>query len=163
MTNSVQERSTRMRRFVTVLWAVCLVLVVLERFSSATIDLVRSGFAGAALRRLACQTASAIPEGLFLLGLWWVRETLSAFARGELFGPQVTRMLDRVGIVLVCGSIARIFIVPGVCRLLGFGWDYWIAFDASGMVLAAMGLALKAIAGVLRRASTIAAELDEIF
>ncbi|HKO55878.1 MAG TPA: hypothetical protein VJ276_08360 [Thermoanaerobaculia bacterium] len=160
---TIQQHSVRMRRSVTVLWAVCAVLVVLERFSAATISLVTSGFAEAAVRRLACQAVSAVPEALFLLGLWWVRETLAAFSRGELFAPHVTRMLDRVGVVLLCGSAAQILIVPGVCRLLGFSRGYWIAFDAAAMVLAATGLALQAIAGVLRRASTIERELDEIF
>jgi len=152
-----------MRRFVTVLWTICLTLVVLERFSAAIIRVVTSGFAGEALRWLACQAAAAVPEGLFLLGLWWVREALAAFARGELFALPMTRMLDRVGVVLACGSAARILIVPGVCRLLGFDAGHWIAFDAAGMVLGAIGLALKAIAGVLRHASTVQSELDEIF
>jgi hypothetical protein len=152
-----------MRRFVTVLWIVCLTLVLLERFSAAGIKVFASGFANVALRAFACQAAAAIPEGLFLLGLWWIRDALAAFSRGELFAIPMTRMLDRVGVVLACGSAARIFIVPGVCRLLGFDAGYWIAFDAAGLVLGAIGLALKAIAGVLRHASTIQSELDEIF
>jgi hypothetical protein len=152
-----------MRRFVTVLWIVSLAMVILERFSNATIQLMKSGFAADAWRYLACQAVAAFPELLFVLGLWWVREALSAFSRGELFAGHITRMLDRVGIVLVCGSVARVFIVPGACRLLGFDAGHWIAFDAAGMVLGAIGLALKAIAAVLRHASTIQSELDEIF
>ncbi|MFL6247380.1 MAG: DUF2975 domain-containing protein [Thermoanaerobaculia bacterium] len=160
---SVQQYSARMRRVVTVLWMVCLTLVVLERFSAASIKVFASGFAGEAWRALACQAAAAFPEALFLCGLWWIRDALAAFSRGEMFSNTITRMLDRVGVVLVCASAARILIVPGVCRLLGFNPGYWIAFDAAGMVLAAIGVALKAIAGVLRHASTIQAELDEIF
>jgi hypothetical protein len=152
-----------MRRFVTVLWAVSLSLVVLERFSAAIINVFARGFAGEALRWLACQAVATVPEGLFLLGLWWVRAALAAFARGELFALPMTRMLDRVGVVLACGSAARILIVPGICRLLGFDEGHWIAFDAAGMVLCAIGLALKAIAGVLRHASAVQSELDEIF
>lgn len=162
-TASIQRHSARMRRFVTVLWTASVTLVVLERFSAATIDAVRSGFAGDALRALACQAAAAVPEGLLLLGLWWVREALAAFARGELFAAPMTRMLDRVGVLLACGSAARIFLVPGACRILGFDSGHWIAFDAAGLVLGAIGLAFKAIAGVLRHASTIQSELDEIF
>lgn len=162
-TFSVREHSARMRRFVTVLWAVCLVLVVLERFSAAGIQVFATGFAAQALRVFACQAVAAVPEALFLLGLWWVREALTAFSRGELFTMPMTRMLDRVGIVLACGSAVRIFLVPGACRLLGFNAGHWIAFDAAGLVLGAIGLAFKAIAGVLRHASTIQSELDEIF
>lgn len=152
-----------MRRFVTVLWTVCVTLVVLERFSAAGIKVFASGFAGEAWRALACQAVAAVPEALFLLGLWWIRQALAAFSRGELFTMALTRMFDRVGVVLVCGSAARILFVPGACRLLGFDAGYWIAIDAAGMVLAAIGLAFKAIGGVLRHASTIQSELDEIF
>lgn len=160
---SIQHHSARVRRFVTLLWIVCLTLVVLERFSAATIRVFASGFADDALRALACQLVAAVPEVLFLLGLWWIRDALTAFTRGELFAIPMTRMLDRVGIVLACGSAARIFLVPGACRLLGFDAGHWIAFDAAGLVLGAIGLALKAIAGVLRHASAVQSELDEIF
>ncbi len=162
-TSAIQQHSARMRRFVTVLWAICLTLVVLERFSAAGIQLFATDFAGHAWRAFACQAMAAVPEGLFLLGLWWVREALAAFSRGEWFAAPMTRMLDRVGIVLACGSAARILLVPGACRLLGFDSGHWIAFDAAGLVLGAIGLALKAIAGVLRHASRIQSELDEIF
>ena len=159
----LRRHSARVRRSVTVLWSACLVLVVLERFSAATIRLFADGFSGEALRHLACEAAAAVPEGLFLLALWWVREALAAFARGEWFGAPMTRMLNRVGIVLACGSAMRILIVPGICRLLGFSEGHWIAFDAAGMVLGAIGLAFQAIAGVLRRAAAIQSELDELF
>ena len=152
-----------MRRYVTVLWIVSFILVVLERFSAAGIKVFASGFAADVLRAFACQAAAAVPEGLFLLGLWWVRDALTAFARGEWFAMPMTRMLDRVGVVLAVGSAVRIFLVPGACRLLGFDAGHWIAFDAAGMVLGAIGLALKAIAGVLRHASVVQSELDEIF
>jgi hypothetical protein len=159
----IQQRSARTRRFVTVLWVLCAALVLGERFSEATIRAVQTDFAAPAMRHLACQSVAAVPEVLFLLALWFVRQTVAAFARGELFAPLVPRMLERVGIFLICGSLTRILIVPGACRLLGFDAGYWIAFDASGMVLCAIGLALHAIAGVLRRAASIESELSEIF
>ena len=152
-----------MLRFVTVLWAICLTLVVLERFSAASIRLVSGGFAGEALRAFAFQAVAAVPEALYLLGLWWIRDALVAFARGELFAAATTRMLDRVGLLLACASAVRILIVPGASRLLGFDPGHWIAFDAASLVLAAIGLALKAIGAVLRHARAIQAELDEIF
>ena len=163
-TNAViQARSARTRRLVTALWAGCTALVLLERFSAATIHAFRTNFATPALLHLGCEAAHAVPEVLFLLGLWWVREALAAFARGELFGPSVTRMLDRVGIALVAGAIIRITLVPGACRLLGEPLAYWIAIDTSALVLGAIGIALKSIAEVLRRASAIETELGEIF
>ena len=159
----LQLHSARMRTFVTFLWSACAVLVVLERFSAVTIRVFRSGFADEALRALAGQAVAAVPEALFLLALWWVRAALAAFARGELFAAPITRMLDRVGLLLGCGAAVRIFLVPGACRLLGFDPGYWIAFDAASLVLGAIGLSLQAIAGVLRHAASIQSDLDEIF
>jgi hypothetical protein len=152
-----------MRRFVTFLFFFALVLVLLERFSANTIWVFASDFAPDALRALSYQAISAIPEGMFLVGLWWVREALAAFARGELFAPPITRMLDRVGIIIACGAAVRIVVVPVTAHLLGFASGYWIGFDAASMVLAAIGLALKAIVAVLRQASVIQSELDGIF
>lgn len=163
MVKEIQQHSARMRRFVTVLWTICLALVLLERFSAASIQAYRSGFAVSSLRWLACQAVAAVPELLFLWGLWWIRETLASFSRGDLFTLPITRMLHRVGLVLACASVIRLCIVPGACRLLGFNPGYWIAFDAATLVLAALGLALNAIAAVLRHASTLQSELDEIF
>lgn len=162
-TLSVRRHSARMRRIVTLLWSAALALVVLERFSAVTIRAVRAGFASDAARDLACHAVGALPEAVFLLALWWVRAALDAIARGELFAPSMTRMLDRVGFLLAIGAATRIAVVPGACRLLGYDAGYWIAFDAAAMVVAAIGLALKAIAGVLRHASAVQSELDEIF
>lgn len=160
---ALREDSAKLRRFVTGLWIASAALTVLERFSNATIRLVQHHFASEDLAYLACQAVNFVPEALFLLGLWWIRDALAAFARGEWFTSPIARMLDRVGIVLACGALVRIAIVPGACRLLGLDSGYWIAFDASALVLGAIGLALRAIAGVLRRASAIQSELDEIF
>ena len=159
----VQQYSRRMHRFVTLLWAGSLVLVVLERFSAPTIQVIRGSFATKDVRILACEAAAAVPELLFVAALWWIAKALAEFSRGELFAKPITRMLQRVGRAVAAGAAARIFVVPGVCRLLGAGPDYWIAFDAASLVLGATGLALIAIAGALRHALTIQSELDEIF
>lgn len=160
---ALQQHSARVRTYVTLLWTIALLLVAGERFSAATIRLFASHFASDATRHLACQLAAAIPEALLLWAVWRVRATLGAFARGEWFAAPIARMLDRVGILLVCGGAARLFLVPAACRLLGENAGYWIAFDAPALTLGAIGLALKAIAGVLREASTLQSELDEIF
>lgn len=159
----IRQHSAQKRRFVTILWVASATLVVLERFSLAAIDALRSGFAEPAVVRLACQAVSFVPEAMLLVGLWWVRGTLAAFARGEWFAEPIARMLGRVGVIVACGAFARIFLVPGACRLLGFDPGYWIAFDASALVLGAIGLSFQAIARVLRRAAALQSELDEIF
>lgn len=162
-TVEIRVRSARMRRFITGLLAVLWVLLVFERFGAIALQLSTHGLGGEPLRRLGYQVVAGCPEVFYLLALWWIRQALAAFARGELYAPTLTGMLDRVGTMLVVGAIINVFLVPGAARLLGFGPGYWVAFDVSGLVLAAVGLSLKVIAQVLRRASQLQAELDEIF
>jgi len=56
-----------------------------------------------------------------------------------------------------------VFVAPGLSRLLGFDPGYFIAYDVSAMVLGCIGLTLKVLADVLRRAGELQAELDEMF
>jgi hypothetical protein len=162
-TASLQDYSARMRALITAVWTGCLLLVAGERFSAVTLQLVQSGFAATEMRAWICQAVSAIPEALFLVALWGIRTALAAFARGELFTAAITHMLERVGVVLVCAAAVRLFVVPGVCRLLGFGAGYWIAFDAAAVIVGAIGLALRVIGAVLRHASELESELEQIF
>lgn len=152
-----------MRTLVTVVWIGCLLLVAGERFSLVTLQLVQSGFGSTETRGWLCQAVSAVPEALFLVALWGIRTALAAFARGELFTEAITHMLERVGIVLVCAAAVRLLVVPGVCRLLGFGAGYWIAFDAAAVIVGAIGLALRVIGAVLRHAAQLESELEHIF
>jgi hypothetical protein len=105
----------------------------------------------------------ALPEVSYLLALWWIRQALAAMARGELYGPAIRRMLDRVGLTLALGAFASVFLVPGLCRWLGYDPGFWIAYDVSALVLGAVGLSLKVIADVLRHAAGVQAELDGMF
>lgn len=128
MTARIQARSTRLRRLMTLLVALLSALLVLERFSAATIALFRDG-GGEPARRLAMQGVVACPEVFYLLALWWVRQALAAFARGELFTPTITRALRRVGLMLAAGALMGVFLVPSLTRALGFGPGYMIAYD----------------------------------
>jgi len=155
----IRDRSARSRRFLTLLAVVLAGLFVLERFG-----LVATQLAGGAdaWRRLAVQAVAVSPEVFWLAALWWVRQALAAFARGDIFAPTVARMLERVGATLAAGALAATFVVPPLQRALGADPGYWIAFDVAGVVLGALGLALAVIARVLRRAAAVQAELDEM-
>lgn len=159
----IQRTSTNLRRLVSCLLATLTILLLLERFGAVGLQLVNRGFTGDVSRRLATQCIAACPELAYLLALWWIRQTLAAFAAGKLYTQAVTRMLDRVGTMLAVGALINIFIVPGASRALGFGPGYLIPYDVSGFVLAALGLSLKVIAHVLRRAAEMETELEEIF
>lgn len=162
-TASLRQRSARLRRFVTCLLVTLAVLLVLERFGAIGLQLYRHGFTGEAQGRFLLECATAFPEVLYLLALWWIRQALAAFAAGELFSPAITRMLDRVGVMLTCGAVITVFVLPSVAAAIGFNPGYMIAYDVSSLVLGAIGLSLKIIAHVLQKASEAQAELDQIF
>jgi len=162
MQSDIQKSSANLRRLVTCLLVALAATLVLERFGAVGLQLFRRAGSDAT-RRLALESITAFPEVLNLFALWWIRQALAAFAEGKLYAPTITRMLDRVGIMLAAGAVIGVFIVPTATRAIGFAPGYVIAFDVSGLVLGAVGLALKVIAHVLRRASEMQAELDEIF
>ncbi len=159
----IRERSARLRRVLTCLAASLWGLLLLERFGDIGLQLARQGVTDERLRRLGVQIVAACPEVFYLLSLWGIRDALAAFARGELYTATIARMLERVGVMLAIGACISVFLMPTLDRLLGFGPGYVIAFDVSGLVLGAVGLSLRILAQVLRRASALQAELDEIF
>ncbi|WP_158884148.1 DUF2975 domain-containing protein [Rhodanobacter sp. L36] len=162
-TVTIQHRSAGLRRFVTSLCILLIVLLLLERFGFALEQLVHNGPGRQSFGRLAVQMIHALPEASYLLALWWIRQALNAIAQGELYGPTIQHMLDRVGLMLAVGAFVSVFLVPGLCRVLGYDPGYWIAYDVSALVLGAIGLSLKVIADVLRHAAGVQAELDGIF
>jgi len=162
-TAGIQERSTRLRKLVTVLSVSLWILLVLERFSAVTIQLFAHAFSAESLRRLALEFVIACPEVFYLLALWWIRQALAAFAQGKLFAPTIIRMLHRVGVMLAIGAFLNVFLLPAIERALGLGPGYWVAFDVSGLVLGVIGLTLNVIARVFQLSADMQAELNEIF
>ncbi|MEO8669820.1 MAG: DUF2975 domain-containing protein [Tahibacter sp.] len=163
MPMEIQARSARLRDLLTLLFVLMIAMLLLERLSAALIDLFRGGFAEAGWRRLAVQFVAAVPEGCYLLALWWVRQALNAFAHGALYTPTIASTLRRVGLLLAAGALINSFFVPGLQSFLGAGPGYLIAYDVSGLVLGAVGLSLSILAHILEYAHTLQTELDEIF
>lgn len=160
----IKERSATLRRLTTALFFTLAALLVLERFGLVMVEVtLQGGFTADLWRLLAVRTLDAIPDACYLLALWWVREALDGFAKGALYTQTLPRMLERTGLALAIGAGIAVFLVPGASRLLGAGPGYFIAFDVSALVLAAIGLTLRVLAGVLRRAAELQAELDEMF
>lgn len=159
---TIQRKSARLCRVVTLLVVALAVTLVLERFGALASAFLRGQPDGTA-QRLAVQFVRASPEVLYLLGLWWIRAALAALAEGDLYAATLTRMIDRVGAMLATGALVGVFIVPTASRLVGVDPGYVIAFDVSGLVLGAVGLSLKVFAHLFQHASAMQAELQEIF
>jgi uncharacterized membrane protein (DUF485 family) len=156
---AIRARSRRLRSVVTVMVFGLAALLTMERFSAAAISAVRGG----GWEWLASQVAAAVPEVVYLLALWWVRQALAAFAAGELFTPAVARTLHRVGLTLAIGALLNTFVVPALQTMVGRGPGYLIAYDIGGLVLGAVGLSLSMVAALFTHASALQSELDEIF
>ena len=155
----IRARSRRLRSVVTVMVFGLGALLAMERFSAAAIQAWRGG----GWDWLAAQAAAAVPELVYLLALWWVRQALAAFAAGELFTPAVARTLHRVGLTLAIGALLNSFVVPAVQTMVGRGPGYLIAYDMAGLVLGLVGLSLSMLATLFTHASALQSELDEIF
>jgi Protein of unknown function (DUF2975) len=161
--NALRARSARLARGLTVLLAVLAAMLLSERFGAVGLSLLRQGFGDDTARRFGAQLAVAIPEGCYLMALWWVRQALSEFARGAFHTPVIATALQRVGAMLTGGAAIALFAVPTLQRLFGFDPGYVIAYDIGSAVLCALGLSLAMLAHVLERAAAVQAELDEIF
>jgi len=159
----IRTRSAHLRRFVGALEAALWLLLLLERFGSVSIWRGARGADTAGLHAFGVQVVAAIPELLYLLALDAVRRALLEFERGQFYAPTITRMLDRVGVLLASGAFIAVFLAPALLRALGAAPGYWVAFDVSGLVLGALGLSLTVVARVIGHAAAIKAELDEIF
>jgi hypothetical protein len=155
----IRQRSRWLRSVVTVMVFGLGALLALERFSAAAIQAWRGG----GWDWLAAQAAAAVPELVYLLALWWVRQALAAFAAGELFTPAVARTLHRVGLTLAIGALLNSFAVPVVQTMVGRGPGYLIAYDMAGLVLGLVGLSLSMLATLFTHASALQSELDEMF
>ncbi len=160
---AIRARAARLRPLVAGVEAALWLLLVLERFGAPLAAFAHHIAQAELLRMLAVALVRACPEVAFLLALDATRRALAAFASGELFAPTITRLLQRIGVMLAIGAFVGVFIVPGAERLLGAGPGYWIAFDVSAYVLGAVGLTLTVLARVLRHASELQTELDEMF
>lgn len=159
----LRASASRLRSIIGVAAALLWVLLFLERFGEPAASLLMRGLDIATLRDLGGRSIEACPQALYLLALGGIRQALGAIARGELFGPTLTRMLARVGGMFAAGAFAAVFLVPSLQRALGAGPPYWIALDISALALGTTGLALTVIARVLRQARDLERELDEIF
>lgn len=161
--DTIQTSSARLRRLVTVLSLLLVVLLLLERFGWVLAALARGAHGPELARRIGFQFVASGPEIMYLLSLWWIRQALAAFASGDFYASIVSRMLRRTGTLLAIGAFLNVFIVPPVDRALGMSPGYWIAFDVTGLVLGAIGLSLVIVSHILDRARELKAELDEIF
>lgn len=106
--------------------------------------------------------AATLPTLFFLLAIWMVQRAHAAIAKGKAVEPALATLLERLGICLFFGGVARVFGELLLLRLLLGVRTSWAWFDMAAMTLSCVGLLLFALARPFRDAASARAELNEI-
>jgi DUF2975 family protein len=160
----------RLSRRLRLAAAAAMAVIVLAALLTLTVAVLRwDAFGPRALGRIALTWS---PVVFYLWALWTLRTMFSAFASGGLaFQPVVARALSRVGWALALGAATTVATAPIVLsltsqpRMGGFA-----VFNLPAITLGVVGLALIAVAALLKRgmaleaeAASLKAELGEFF
>lgn len=108
------------------------------------------------------QLAATLPTIFFVAAIWMIQRAHAAIARGEAIEAALGALLERLGICLFLGGIARVFGQLWLIRLALGVRTSWAWFDVAAITLGCVGLLLFALARPLRDAAKVRAELAEI-
>ncbi len=161
-----RSQSRQFQRVASVAFAVILTLAVL----TVAVAVARWDAMGPrALSRLALIWA---PAGFYLWALWTLRAMFAGFARGGLaFQPAIARAISRVGWALLLGAATTLATSPLVLALtVPHRMGGFAAINLPALTLGVVGLALIAVAAMMRRGMALEAQtaslkatLDEFF
>ena len=112
--------------------------------------------------RLALFGVHALPAIGYLGALWSVQRALGDLGQGRIFNATLARALRHVGIGVLAGSLAKVFAVTNLARLVMEVRGSYAYFDMSAIVLGVVGASLILLARVVDEARLVQAELDEI-
>lgn len=121
--------------------------------------LLSADVAGAAKIRY---LAATLPTLFYLAAIWMLQRAHAAIARGEAVEPALATLLERLGVCLFFGGIARVFGELLLVRLLLGVQTSWAWIDVAAITLGCVGLLLFVLARPLRDAVKARAELAEI-
>lgn len=110
----------------------------------------------------AIQAVTFLPLVCYSAAIWLIARAFGALARGEAVEMIVARLLVRLGACLFAGGALRVFGEPWLIRLIiDRPWPF-ANFDIAAVALAFVGLLLILLAGPLREAARMRADLDGI-
>ncbi|WP_297509324.1 DUF2975 domain-containing protein [uncultured Caulobacter sp.] len=104
----------------------------------------------------------ASPAICYLFGVWSIGQAMGEIGKGRLIQPALSAALRRVGLALVAGGVASVFLVSNLLRLVGSAKGGYLHFDVPGMALGMIGGALFLLGRVVDQANAAQAELDEM-
>jgi hypothetical protein len=105
--------------------------------------------------------ALRLPVLFYLWAIWLVRRLIVEIGKGRGHSRMLAPTLQRTGIALFLGGIAAVFVAPWIARALR-GHGPIAYYDVAAITVGVIGLALVIVAYLLRQASEMREELDEI-
>src|SRR3546814_12897759 len=96
--------------------------------------------------RVARSVVHFLPGFGYLWALWAVQRALGDLAAGRLFNATVARAMRHIGIGVLAGALASVFLVTNLSRWIAGGVGSYLYFDLSGIVLGVVGAALTLMA-----------------
>jgi hypothetical protein len=106
--------------------------------------------------------AAMLPTLFYIAAIWMIQRAHAAIARGDAVEAALATLLERLGLCLFLGGIARVFGQLWIIRLALGVPASWAWFDVGAMTLGSIGLLLFILARPLRDAAKARTELAEI-
>ncbi|HEX8301726.1 DUF2975 domain-containing protein [Sphingomonas sp.] len=106
--------------------------------------------------------AATLPTLFYVAAIWMIQRAHAAIGRGDAVETALAALLERLGICLFLGGIARVFGQLWIVRLALGVPASWAWFDVAAVTLGCVGLLLFVLARPLREAAKVRTELAEI-
>lgn len=145
-----QQRNRLFHGAATIVIAVLVIFIALQIFVQ-----LRSG---GTTRAAIVLTLSWAPALAYLWGLWAIRGMFADLSRkGFAFHDVVSRALTQLGVALVLGAVVAVAALPVLISLGSRILGQFAIFAAPQLTIAVVGLALLALASMIRRAAQLEA------
>ena len=152
----LRDRSRSLRRLSTVV--LCVLVAALG------IEIVMAVMADDVTGNLAHLLPFRLPMLFYLAGVWTIRRTFARLAEGDMFNQLLPVLLRRLGLALVGGGVASVFVTQWLWRaLIGPASGAWAAFDPPAITIGLVGLLMIVLADLMTRAAAMRHELDGFF
>lgn len=144
-----QQRTKLFHHVATLVIAALVFVAALQIYTQLRIG-------GGTTRGVAILLLSWAPAVFYLWAVWTVRGMFAALSRkGFVFQDVIVRALTRIGWALVLGAAAALAALPALIELGSRVLGQFAIFSAPALTIGVVGLALIALAHMIRRAAQL--------
>lgn len=152
---SVRSRSQRLKHLATAIFIALLFVLMVE-----VVVVARAPNPLAELQFLIGYRFAML---FYLTAIWMIRRAFVQVADGRGFDDVLPTLLSRLGMALVGGACASVFVGPWLLLLLFHSTHRSVAaFDPAAITIGLVGLLMVSLSGLVSRAAAMRRELDEI-